>query len=256
MHWLRFFGLVFGAMFPALYALETTAAPYDVLGVKLGMTESEVRTILSENDGWSHQIKQVTFSYWDGSRAHSTPPLVEYIDSINAGLTSDGSDSFVAWLSLTHGDQRVIAIERRFMPRNAPSYELTERSLVEKYGQMSSRYEKGSLSGLFVWSEAGRPECWKAVLNESNPIPFDPARYFTYFQTLHARQEGKLPPSLTECGYALSVQVGRPVANNILVNLVDFSAWQKSLDAANRWVAELQAKAVEERAAQQKAPRL
>lgn len=228
----------------------------DILGLKLGMTEAEVKGILSPDKGWRSEVEQVTYNYSDGVNVHRAPPLVNVLTAGQTRLSAHDLGVFMITFSHVPGDQRVVAIQRTVQSRNAPAVEAAEKAVIEKYGEPAARGGGVVTSATqLVWGESGRAACWRGALEASPGTTFDDLYYET-LERKHARGEWDLPPSLGDCGYVLSVTMTTPIATMMDVRVVDYGAMYRSAQAAKQWVEELEAKAVQERKAREQVPRL
>ncbi len=110
------------------------AAPeWDMMGLKLGMTEAEVRAAFQAYDAKGKiVVSNSAYSYSDKVNQFSTPP---FLNSMELRVTRRSMETpFKVWFSGPVGEVRAIAILRQeYNIPNPPTGEQFMRSLAGKY---------------------------------------------------------------------------------------------------------------------------
>jgi|ADGO01.1.fsa_nt_gi hypothetical protein len=143
-------------------SLPAAAAPeWDLLGVKLGMTEAEVRAAFQAYDPKA-KVTAMNAALWysDGLNNHKTEP---FLDELQIELVRVARfQPLRVWFSGPEGEPRVIAIARQEMNTpNPPTQAQLIQALTTKYGEPADQLASGSNSNP-VWKEPGKPSCVQA----------------------------------------------------------------------------------------------
>jgi hypothetical protein len=259
------------ALFAAAVAgtsLPAVAAPdWDLLGVKLGMTEAQVRAAFQAFDPKAKVTAyQATLGYGDGLQQFRTPPYLDHLE-IRAVRGVNFSPLRVWFSSAPVGEPRVIAIARQEVNApNPPTRAQFEQALRAKYGQPSGSMGAGSNVVSPVWIESGKPSCAHSAYGEGRITLGEFPQIVTGQMTM-SRVIGKFangtprdlrnpPADLSQCGAVMYyVASGDPVRNfdGAVFDLGAMVANTKKLQA---WVEKLQAEAVKKREAKGQGPRL
>ena len=260
----------------ATLALSVCAAPafaapdWDMVGVKLGMTEAEVTAAFLAYDAKGKIIKNnASFSYSDKVNSFRTPPFLTSMQI--QVLRRSIQTPLKVWFSGPAGDVRVIAIARQELDiPNPPTGEQFMQSLVAKYGKPTAL----NSANVPTWEEKGKPSCiWvSSGANAANWLDFNPfskvinppgqADFSEAASDLEQRQADKLrgkalPADLSTCG-AFMYYTGTNFnpANHFVGGLFDVGAIMATHRSRKAWVDQLQAEAIRKRESQGQAPRL
>lgn len=235
---------------------------WDMVGVKLGMTESEVRTAFQAYDPKGKIIAtQSAFSYSDKVSSFRTPP---FLNSLELRVTRKSIQTpLKVWFSGPMGDARVIGIARQEynLPNPSSSAEF-EQGLQAKYGKPTGR--AGAGTGIPVWEEAGKPSC----IRVRHGIAFGDFPQVTTGQKnldqatalLNAwHQQGpgqQLPVDPATCGVFMYFTTNMDPLQSFTAGMYDVGAIMKTRESRNQWVDQLEAEAIRKRQGQGQAPRL
>jgi len=225
-------------------AAPAVAAPdWDIVGVKLSMTEAEAKAALN---AFAPSAKITTynssFPYGDGVSNFRTPQFVNSVDVIVYNL----GNGIKAWFSGPVGEARVIAVARR---------------------QPTGTYESDGPT----WEEPGKPSCIRvhAQGNQSRIYLSGPlhqsAQTFNPMADVTGDLEkkrggmakGLLPAGLTTCGaFVFYKRTNVSPVRMFYAGLFDVGAIVATERSRNAWVDQLQAEAVRKREGKGQAPRL
>jgi hypothetical protein len=251
-------------------ALPGLAAPdWDIVGIRLGMTEAEVMQALEAFEPNAQiTVSNAVFSYYDGVAYFETP---DFLNSIRARVGNPGLGLGIkVWFSGPIGEARVVAVTRRHFDGSASAPTLTqfEQSLQAKYGPPAAPYEN---PGSPVWEEQGKPSCIRIAAegNQTRPYlgsPFvstaqtsnDPDNIENAIERMRERgAQGLLPADLSTCGAFVFYQYhpGDPVVS-FTAGMFDVGAMIATERSRFSWVEQLEAEAVLKRQSQSQAPRL
>lgn len=249
-------------------ALFTAAAPglaapdWDIVGLKLGMTEPEVRAAFQAYDAKGKIIAtQSAFSYSDKVSSFRTPP---FLNSMELRVTRQSIQiPLKVWFSGPIGEARVIGIARQEynLPNPTSSAEF-EQGLQAKYGKPSGR--AGGGSNIPVWEEAGKPSCIRVshgiafgefpqVTTGHKNLDQAAALLEAWHQPGPGRQLAADPPS---CGAFMYYTTNMDPLKAFTAGLYDVGAIMKTRESRNQWVDQLEAEAIRKRQGQGQAPRL
>lgn len=247
-------------------AAPAVAAPdWDIVGVRLGMTEAEVKAALK---AFAPSAKITTynssFPYYDGVSNFQTP---QFLNSVDVRVDNLGN-GVKAWFSGPVGEARVIAVARRhFSNTNPPSLGQFDQSLTAKYGQSTGMYQTDSPT----WEESGKPSCIRirdqgsqTRIYLSGPLQqsaqtFNPMNDVTgdLEKKRGGLAKGLLPADLTTCGaFVFYNRTNINPVKMFYAGLFDVGAIVATERSRNAWVDQLQAEAVRKREGKGQAPRL
>lgn len=250
----------------ALFSCTLTAVAdpgWDMAGVKLGMSEAEVRAAFTAYDpkGKIGAINS-SFTYNDGVASHRTPA---FLNSMEIRVTRLAMWTPIkVWFSGPEGPARVIAIARNEgnLPNPVTRGQFVQ-GLLAKYGPPT-----GLLSGgLPYWEATGKPSCistQKKDQPDMGEFPQVTSGHKTLEQAvalLEARAQaggsyyGPRPTDLRQCGTFMYYAAVDPVSL-YTAGMYDVGAIVATLRARQAWVDKLRAEAVQKRQAQGQAPRL
>lgn len=243
------------------------AAPdWDIAGLRLGMTEAEVRAaLLAYNPKGKIFAQNLTATYSDKVESFRAPPFLSRMELRVTGMAIH--IPFYVWFSGTgEGDEpRAIAIMRHEanLP-NPPSAAQFMQSLVAKYGQPTA----ADSARTPYWEEPGKPSCIWLTHGINNPF----ASNLTYkselsegVDALERRQQGtggggtavRLPADLGQCGVHLYYYgTTSDPANSFTGVMIDVGAVVAATRAREARVGQLEAEAIRKRAGRGQVPRL
>lgn len=253
------------------------AAPdWDILGIRLGMSEAEVRAALRTYDAQARiTARNASFQYSDQVRGHTTPPFLSQLEMRTSQKVGQNvlPQTFVrVWFSgVQAGEARAIAVMRdESNVPNPPSGPQFLQSLAGKYGQPSTTDRQNTP----IWEQRGKPSCLWMSYGRNMPKEINHTLFSLNLvhrmdfgdsvAALERRQQGSggehgvdLPADLRQCG-AFMVYLGTARSPAISFNAAMFDvgaivATQRSRQA---WVQQLEAEAVRRREGQAQSPRL
>jgi hypothetical protein len=258
------------AVASTLFALPGLAAPdWDIVGIRLGMTEAEVMQALEAFEPNAQiTVSNAVFSYYDGVAYFETP---DFLNNIRARVGGPSlGNGVTVWFSGPIGEARVIAVARRHFDGSASAPTLTqfEQSLQAKYRTPGALYEG---PGSPVWEEEGKPSCIRIAEQGNQTRPYLGSLFMSTAQTsndpdnientidgMRARgAQGLLPADLATCGAFVFYRyhVGDPVVS-FTAGMFDVGAMIATERSRFAWVESLEAEAVQRRQGQGQAPRL
>ncbi|MCW5623386.1 MAG: hypothetical protein KIT73_01540 [Burkholderiales bacterium] len=248
----------------AVLSLGTGAAraqqpSFDIVGLKLGMTESEVIAALKAHDATLKiQSIQSAYGYTDGVSSFQTEPFLSRVEGHAAKPTSQKADFIILFTPPPQGG-RVWAIERQQpIATNQPTQEQYAAALKEKYGPPTATSPGGAH---FAWDfPAGKPNCIPRPPDRPGFPAYRPGAGDDLNFLLNLWQKKKLAPAdLSTCAsrlhYVLSSTNGQ-VISSFTASLIDVAAYATSNAAANRQVQALEEKVRKEREGKGQAPKL
>lgn len=249
----------------ALWAAATPglAAPdWDMAGVKLGMTEAEVKAAFVAYDPKGKiSASNSSFNYSDGLNSHRTPAFLSSMEIRVIRLAQ--WTPIKVWFSGPDGPARVIAIARNEgnLPNPVTRAQFLQ-SLQAKYGPPTAQWS----NGMPYWEADGKPSCVRTKNGDQvnfGEFPQVTSGHKTLDQAvglLEAQQERPsgfftLPADLTSCGTFMYYTAVDPVSL-YTGGMYDVGAIVATHRARQAWVEKLRAEAVRKREGQGQAPRL
>jgi hypothetical protein len=258
------------------WAAPGFAAPdWDILGLKLGMTEAEVRAALQAYDpNGKIGVHQAAFQYSDKINSFSTPAFLSRLE-LRTTQTSGQvvlPKTFVrVWFSGPTSEARAIAILREESNvANAPSGEQFLQTLASKYGQPTVADRNRTP----IWEEQGKPSCLWIAYGSSLPKEINHTLFSSNLihktdfsesvAALERRQQGSsgeigidLPPDLAACGaFLYYLGTTNSPARSFTGAMFDVGAIVATQRARNAWVQQMEDEAVKKREGKAEAPRL
>lgn len=248
----------------AILALSFGAAPtladrdWDILGVRLGMTEAEVREVFKAYDPNGKIIPvNAKLSYSDKVNSFLTQ---DFLDTLELRITRISLQTpLKVWFSGPVEEARVIGVARQeYNLPNPVTAAQFRQSLVEKYGQPTAT--SGTMP---VWEEAGKPSCvrvsWGVSLGEF-PQVVTGQRNISWavaaLKVLGQTPSEKMPADLTSCGAFLYYTAGIDPVTSITAGLFDVGAIMATHQNRQAWVEQLEAEAIRKREGAAQTPRL
>lgn len=245
-------------------ALPALADPgWDMAGVRLGMTEAEVKAAFTAYDPKGKiTAANNSFNYSDGVASHRTPP---FLASMEIRVVRKAMWTPIkVWFSGPQGTPRVIAIARNEGNLENPVTRAQfEQSLQAKYGPPS----RPMTNNMSYWEARGKPSCTRTRTQDQvvlGEFPQVTTGHKTIEQAVaqleaHAANPGQFygpyPADLRECGAFMFYGSVDPVTL-YTAGLYDVGAIVATVRARQAWVDQLRTEAVQKRQAQGQAPRL
>jgi hypothetical protein len=237
----------------ALWAAATPglAAPeWDIVGVRLGMTEQQARAAIQAHSARA-QITERTlkFTFSDGARQVETPAFLATIQvHIPAPPGTMDNENLKIEFSAPPTPQRVIGVRRDVaMWSNPPSVDRMLDSLTQKYGKPQA-FTLGGLpkAGRADWAEAGKSVCGQQpgkplVMPSVSQSPRD-LRLYQQWQ-----QQRLAPADLSNCAARLAanltIKEGGSSVVSLMTEMNDYAYMLPALQASAKWLAEQEADA-------------
>ncbi len=244
--------LMLGSTVAAVQA-QTAFTP-DIAGVRLGMTEAEVRSALKAFDGSLEFTPYLAgFTYSDG--VDHTLQTPEFLERLEAQTRAGYSSGFVVHFTTPPSSPRVMSVERTTGSRQPPSIAQFEDGLIRKYGEPTGRQEQDGL----LWEQAGKPRCARMVDYRKQIVPMIKGiTVATVPKTLEHRQRSKghpLPADLSQCGaYVFYQRYNSDPVDRFTGELRDLGLIVANERATQAWVAGLEDAAVARRKARGQTP--
>jgi len=212
---------------------------FEVLGLRAGMSESQVRAELAAERAEMTIGPELTesYAYSDGMYQQDTDPYLERITA-SSGDPDDGT-SLVIHFSPPPGPPRVVSIVRTEMARsNPPTRSSVVNSLIFRYGTPAFQFD--SDQAVIGWSQPGRPQC---VWDNDEEVGAWTTAEFRQHQQSPVRRIS-LPDDPSRCGVSVVATIpGAPEDDDAVetfsVFLVDPGALARAVDALERWLAGL-----------------
>ncbi len=244
----------------AMASLPAAASPdWDLLGVKIGMTEAQVRAVFQAVEPKGRIVAlTATLGYSDKINSFRTEPFLDRLELRvvrQAQLTP-----LRVWFSGPVGEVRVIGIGRQEMNTpNPPTAAQFQQSLHAKYGPPTVHART-----MPVWEEAGKPSCARTsygvsvgdfpqVVTLQKPMA---QVVIEMQQRREADPRSPMPADLSRCGRFMFYTTGMDPVSTFYAGLFDVGALVATIDSRRAWVEQLQAEAIKKREGQGQAPRL
>ncbi|MDO9600239.1 MAG: hypothetical protein Q7J47_21170 [Azoarcus sp.] len=241
------------------------AAPdWDIVGIRLGMTEQEARAALAAHSAQA-QIsgRTLKFMFNDGAKQQETPDFLATIQAQIPGPpnTSD-TESIKLELSAPPLEQRVIGVRRVVTSyQNPPPLERVVEALTQKYGKPVDYRTLGmGVKSTFAgWTEAGKTACGlqpgKGIsLPGASQSPNDLKKFYQW------QQQKLAPADLSKCSALLLAKMdyreGGSSVNTLVVEMNDYGYLLQALEATAKWLSETEAEARKARLNSGAAPKL
>ncbi len=236
----------------------------DIAGIRIGMTEAEVRAALASFDP-QLEIADIwaAFNYSDGVNHVLKSP--EFLDRLEAHQASQGATIRV-YFSGPNEDVLAIGVGRSALMSNPPTSTQFMESLVAKYGPPSGFSRTGTSQP--VWEGRSKVSCVRGRDYQDNVVIdlsaglgeslLANAATEDYLIKRSASNTGRglIPSDPTICGVYLSYYfVGDPV-REFQAEMYDLGAMVATERSRSAWVDQLQSQAIQKRQAQGEAPRL
>jgi len=213
---------------PVALATAASADRFEVLGVRLGMTQSEVEASAASYDPEvKTTIKLSRFSYFDGWKSKSTD---DFTKTMIVAFPAKGGELEVDFSPPPDGG-RVVRISRRggYGGRKTefPPYENFLQSLIQKYGEPELERRR-SAGGELLWARpVDKKVClntessWSLTVNETN---YDLSKPDECARLLYYNLEPGTPGGPVQRLTAVAIDVAEIVRTDLAA-----SAWLKKL---------------------------
>jgi len=234
----------------AFCALPALAAPdWDIVGIKLGMTEQEARAAIAAHSAQA-QISEETlnFRFSDGARQQETP---RFLATIRARVPTafPDTESISLEFSPPPQEQRVVGVQRALnTPANPPPLDRLLGSLTQKYGTPLNDTTGGSgtIRNL-SWAEAGKALCGgeRNFFTGANQMPASLQRFRQW------QQQQLAPADLSQCGAQMRATMnyrdGGAAVTTLAIEMKDYGYLLSALESSTEWLAGLEAEAKQAR---------
>ncbi|MFT4046589.1 MAG: hypothetical protein QM661_07805 [Solimonas sp.] len=262
--------LALWACSPVVSGASSGAPGWDIAGLKLGMTEAQVRAAFRAYDPKGKIIAgNAAIPYSDKVNSFRTP---NFLSSMELRVTRRSIQTpLKVWFLGTGGEARVIAILRKELNvPDAPTAEQFLQSLTAKYGRPSATDGVNTP----IWEESGKPSCIRVSHGEGAPKTINHNPFSSNLENrsdfakavaeLERWQQGGAGSAravysgdLTRCGaflYYYGTQ-NSPVNwfSGAMFDVGAIVAAQRERDA---WVERLETEAIRKRESQAQAPKL
>jgi hypothetical protein len=248
---------------PAAFAQGTAPEKLDVAGIRLGMTEGEVRGALKAFDP-ELKVAAVTgvFNYSDGvNHALKTPG---FLDRLEAGKGNQGA-SIKVYFSGPVGDVRAIGVSRTAFLSGPPTRAQMLEGLVAKYGPPAGLNNASQSAP--VWEAAGKPSCVRvrdykgqvAINYGAGDVGGSMMINSSAEKSLASRRgsqsKGLMPADLAQCGAYLAYNFRGDPVRDFDAYLYDLGAMVATERSRTAWVKQFQAEAAGKRQGQGQVPK-
>lgn len=249
------------------HAAPGYAAPgWDIVGIRLGMTEQEARAAIGAHSAQARITdRTLKFTYSDGAKQHETPAFLATIEAAarTPGTTLDGERVKLEF-SPPPLEQRVIGVRREVTTyHDPPARERMLASLSQKYGKPLNyaTYNIGGTEGVADWAETGKPVCGQRGDYSKGmflpPASQGPGELKKYYQW---QQQKLAPADLSTCSARLranlTVQAGGSSVVSMVFEMTDPGYMLPALEATSKWVSGMEETAKKARLNSGAVPRL
>lgn len=248
--------------FPAaLLAVLSSAAlaqqpAFDIVGLKLGMTESEVLAAIKAHDPKLKVFSvQSAFGYSDGMQQLKTAPFLSRIEA-RTGTGPSGKPALAVYFTPPPQAGKVWAIERNEkVTGEPPTVQQYAAALQQKYGPPSA---VSAQSSSLAWDfPAGRVNCIPRVPDRPGFPAFRPSGSDDLGFLLRLWQQRKLGPAdLSTCASRLHYVLGSAIVTDFSAVMIDVATYAAANAAATREVDALEQNARKLRDSKGQVPKL
>lgn len=233
------------------------AAPgsFDIVGLRLGMTEQQARDALKAHDPQLRlNTKTVSYTYSDGVKQHQTAPALAEI----VAASMQGTENITLLFSQPPQPARLVGVRRVASLPNPPTHDQMVQATLQKYGPPAVNRPRERLKPetRLIWIEPGKPQCWRtsakqvAVFTPASPV-LDVLQQFAQRQKM-----GFAPADLSQCGAIAQFVTATDPVRSFTVEMTDTGPWLDTLKATNAWVSGLEAEAKRTRVGAGATPKL
>jgi len=246
----------------SLFARSVLAAPdWDIVGIKLGMTETEVRAALRAHSAQARlDEREMKFTFSDGARQQETDAFLLSISTrIPSPTSSTDGENIELEFSPPPLEQRLIRVRRTMtLYKEPPPLDRVLDSLTQKYGEPRSSQTSGigEKAVISTWAEPGKALCGgeKRFFIGVGQSP-DRLKLFRQLQ-----QENLAPADLSQCGAQMQSSVryreGGSSVHAMEVEMRNYDYALPALEAAAKWLDAQEAEARKARLDSGTAPKL
>jgi len=243
-------------------ALPAFAAPdWDIVGIKLGMTEQQARTaIRAHSEQATIDEKTLKFTFNDGAKQQETPSFLATISAqIPGPANTSDTESIKLEFSAPPLEQRVIGVRRALSAyKNPPPLDRMLDSLTQKYGTPlnDATYGIGVKNRILTWAEADKALCGgeKFFLPGARQSPSELRMFYQW------QQQQLAPADLSQCGAQMRANMdyreGGASVNVLVIEMNDYGYLLPALEATASWLSDLEAEARTARLESGDVPRL
>lgn len=244
-------------------SLPSFGAPdWDMVGIRLGMTEAEVLAAFRAYDPKGKiSASRTSFSYNDGVSSHRTPA---FLSSMEMSVTRLSIQTPLrVWFSGPVGEVRVIGVARNEsnLPNPASRAQYLQ-GLQQKYGAPTAQWT-GSAP---FWQEQGKPSCIatknkdQVNFGEFPQVSTGHKNLTQAVDLLQAQQQQPgsfyvFPADLESCGAFMYYTAGMDPVASFTGGMFDVGAIVATQRSRNAWVEKMKAEATRKRVGQGQAPR-
>lgn len=229
---------------------------FDIVGLRLGMTESEVTAAIKAHDPKLKLTSiQSAFNYSDGMQQLKTPAFLSRIEA-RSGTAGTGKPAFAVYFTPPPQAGKVWAIERNEkVSGEPPTVQQYAAALQQKYGAPSAVSPQ---SAALAWDfPAGRVSCIPRVPDRPGFPAFRPSGTDDLGFLLRLWQQRKLAPAdLSTCASRLHYVLGSAIVTDFSAVMIDVAGFAAANAAAMREVAALEEQARKLRDSKGQVPKL
>ncbi|MBL8225548.1 MAG: hypothetical protein JNM50_09470 [Chromatiales bacterium] len=231
-------------------------ADFDIVGLKLGMTQDQVVAAIKAHDpGLKVVSVQSAFGYSDGTQQLQTPPFLSRIEARAAGGPS-GKPALAVYFTPPPQAGRVWAIERNEKTTGEPpTVQQYVAALQQKYGEPTA-VSPGYAA--LAWDfPSGRVNCIPRLPDRPGFPAFRPSGSDDLGFMLNLWQQRKLAPAdLSRCASRLHYVLGSSIVTDFSAILIDVATFASANAAAMREVDDLEQNARRQRDDRGQVPKL
>ncbi len=225
-----------------------TAPDWDIVGIKLGMTEAQARAAIKAHSAQAvFNDKTLKFTFNDGASRQET---AAFLALFSARIPNPTNTSDIENIELDFSpppqEQRVIRVRRTMtLWKDPPALERVQDSLIQKYGKPRNSQTSGIGEKIWgaTWAESGKTLCGgeKRFFISVGQSP-DSLRLF------HQLQKERLAPAdLSQCGAqmrgSLRYREGGSSVYAVEIEMRNYDYALPALEATAKWIADQEAAA-------------
>ncbi|MCL4780967.1 MAG: hypothetical protein KJ049_12310 [Gammaproteobacteria bacterium] len=232
-----------------LCAGSVQAAPaWDIVGLKLGMTEQETLAAIKAHAPQAKvTMNTLKFTYSDGAKRQETP---SFTSGLVARLPNQGQDTEALQVEFSAPplEQRVISVRRTLSSyANPPALERMVATVTQKYGKPATeqKYGIGMITTELAWAEAGRKTCGKLDKGLLMPPVSQTPESLRWYEL---QQKNSLAPAdVSQCSAVLRAMLKTASGGSSVVTMefqmTDPGHGVPAMQATAKWLAGLEAEA-------------
>lgn len=226
---------------------DDTKATFDIVGIRLGMTEAQVMSALKAFDPTLKIVKMDNyFNYSDGANLLKTKPAIGKI----MATTPQGRELNIYFSSLPSA-QRVIAVQRRDVNYpNPPTRQQFVDALTKKHGLAPA-----VANFHVIWDQPGKAQCMRTSPKE-NALHLSLETPILPNLQRNAKLNKNMPTDFSKCGAVAVYQPSGDPVNGFIGWVADIGAWAAAEQATEGWLDGLEAEAIKTRTSKGQVPKL